>query len=113
MQKIRKAIESYPPPKYNHKMKSIAFIDTEIELRSRRILDIGGVRDNGAVFHNGSVPDFVSFVRGSQFVCGHNIINHDAKYIGHALNSAGIAPAAIIDTFFPLCFFRQSPIMRY
>jgi ATP-dependent DNA helicase RecQ len=66
-------------------MKSIAFIDTEIEPHSGKILDIGGVRDNGAVFHKGSVPDFVSFLRGSQFVCGHNIINHDAKHIGHAL----------------------------
>jgi ATP-dependent DNA helicase RecQ len=87
-------------------MKSIAFIDTEIEPNNGKILDIGGVRDNGAVFHKASVPEFISFLHGTQFVCGHNILNHDTKYIGQALNNAGIDPANIIDTLFlsPLLF---------
>jgi hypothetical protein len=34
----------------NFQMNSIAFIDTEIEPRSRKILDIGGVKDDGNRF---------------------------------------------------------------
>lgn len=87
-------------------MNSIAFIDTEIEPRSRKVLDIGSVRDDGSRFHKASLPEFVSFLEGTQFICGHNILSHDIKYIGDALREAGIAPANIIDTLFlsPLLF---------
>ena len=76
----------------------IAFIDTEIEPKSRQILDIGGVRSDGCEFHKKSFSEFVSFLSGTQFVCGHNILNHDIKYIGSALQDAGINPADVIDT---------------
>ena len=50
-------------------MNSIAFIDTEIEPKSRKILDIGGVKDNGSSFHSNSIADFISFLKGrSSFV---------------------------------------------
>ena len=76
----------------------IAFIDTEIEPKSRQILDIGGVRSDGCEFHKISFSEFVSFLSVTQFVCGHNILNHDIKYIGSALQDAGINPADVIDT---------------
>ncbi len=87
-------------------MNSIAFIDTEIEPKSRKILDIGGVKDNGSSFHSNSVADFTSFLKGSKFVCGHNIFNHDLKYIQKAVTDAGIDSTKIIDTLFlsPLLF---------
>ncbi|MBL7859254.1 MAG: hypothetical protein JNM57_16295 [Cyclobacteriaceae bacterium] len=87
-------------------MKSIAFIDTEIEPKSGRILDIGGVKDDGDTFHKTSVAEFIQFINGAKFICGHNIFNHDIKYIGKALNDAGIKPDNIIDTLFlsPLLF---------
>lgn len=87
-------------------MNSIAFIDTEIEPKSRKILDIGGIKDNGNSFHSNSVADFITFLKGSQFICGHNIFNHDLKYIQKAVNDAGINPSNIIDTLFlsPLLF---------
>ncbi|MBX2932030.1 MAG: RecQ family ATP-dependent DNA helicase [Chitinophagaceae bacterium] len=87
-------------------MNSIAFIDTEVEPKSGKVLDIGSVKDNGASFHKTSVADFIQFINGTQFVCGHNIFNHDIKYIGKALNDAGISSANIIDTLFlsPLLF---------
>lgn len=87
-------------------MNSIAFIDTEIEPKSRKILDIGGVKDNGNSFHSNSIPDFITFLRGTQFICGHNIFNHDLKYIQKAVNDAGINPSNVIDTLFlsPLLF---------
>ncbi|MCO5229922.1 MAG: RecQ family ATP-dependent DNA helicase [Chitinophagales bacterium] len=85
---------------------SIAFIDTEIEPKNGKVLDIGSVKDNGAFFHKTSITDFMQFLKGTQFICGHNIFNHDIKYIGKTLNDAGINSANIIDTLFlsPLLF---------
>lgn len=87
-------------------MNSIAFIDTEIEPNSRKILDIGSVKGDGSSFHKTSVSEFIQFLNGTQFICGHNIFNHDIKYIGKALSDAGINPSSIIDTLFlsPLLF---------
>ncbi|MBX2960111.1 MAG: RecQ family ATP-dependent DNA helicase [Flavobacteriales bacterium] len=87
-------------------MNSIAFIDTEIEPKSRKVLDIGSVKNNGFSFHKTSIAEFIQFLNGTQFICGHNIFNHDIKYIGKALNEAGINSANIIDTLFlsPLLF---------
>lgn len=92
-------------------MPSIAFIDTEIEPKTGKILDIGSVRDDGSSFHKASVAEFILFLNGTQFICGHNIFNHDIKYIGKALNDAGVNSANIIDTLFlsPLLF----PIKPY
>jgi ATP-dependent DNA helicase RecQ len=87
-------------------MNSIAFIDTEIEPKSRKILDIGGVKDDGNSFHSNSITDFTTFLKGTLFICGHNIFNHDLKYIQKAVNDAGINPSNVIDTLFlsPLLF---------
>jgi len=43
---------------------------------------------------------------GSEYVCGHNIFNHDLKYIRNALIYAGLDDPNIIDTLFlsPLLF---------
>ncbi|MEI8272996.1 MAG: RecQ family ATP-dependent DNA helicase, partial [Paludibacter sp.] len=87
-------------------MNSIVFVDTEIEPKSRKILDIGGVKGDDISFHKNSIVEFVQFVGGTEFICGHNILNHDIKYIGNALNNAGINAANIIDTLYlsPLLF---------
>ena len=87
-------------------MNSIAFVDTEIELKSRRILDIGSVKDNGSYFHSNSIADFITFLNGTQFICGHNILNHDLQYIQQAVNDAKVNSVNIIDTLFlsPLLF---------
>ncbi|WP_298143589.1 RecQ family ATP-dependent DNA helicase [Flavobacterium sp.] len=89
-----------------HTNHSIAFIDTEIDPQSKRIRDIGGVKNNGSLFHDPSVTAFIAFVSGTHFVCGHNIINHDLQYIGKALAAAGVNSANIIDTLHlsPLLF---------
>lgn len=79
-------------------MTNITFFDTEIEPKSRKILDIGSVKPDGSLFHSSSISDFVYFIRGSEFICGHNIIRHDLKYTHHALQDAGINPFNVIDT---------------
>jgi ATP-dependent DNA helicase RecQ len=87
-------------------MNSIAFVDTEIEPRSGKILDIGGVTGDGNSFHSNSITDFIKFLSGTEFICGHNIFNHDLKYVQKAVTDAGIISANIIDTLFlsPLLF---------
>ena len=87
-------------------MNSIVFIDAEIDPRSHKIIDIGGIKNNESSFHSGSLDGFIYFIKGTRFICGHNIINHDIKYIRGAVNEAGINPTNIIDTLFlsPLLF---------
>ena len=87
-------------------MKSIAFVDTEIDRKSGKILDIGSVKNNGSSFHSASVADFIQFLKGTLFICGHNILNHDLQYLGKTLQTAGIHPSHFIDTLFlsPLLF---------
>ncbi len=87
-------------------MKPIAFFDTEIEPKSRSILDIGCIKEAGSSFHSASLADFIKFLQGTEYVCGHNIFHHDLQYIQSAIISAGIEQANFIDTLFfsPLLF---------
>jgi len=77
---------------------SITFIDTEVEPNSHKILDIGAIDGNGNYFHKTSVAEFTQFLNGKEFICGHNILNHDIKYIDSAIHNAGVSPLNIIDT---------------
>ena len=88
----------------------ISYIDIEVEPSSQKILDIGSIRDDGSYFHKTSVAEFIRFLNGTRFICGHNILNHDIKYIGSVLDDAGINSSDIIDTLFlsPL-FFPAKP----
>lgn len=79
-------------------MEAITFFDTEIEPNREKILDIGGIRGDGNSFHSGSLPGFVKFIRGSDYLCGHNIFNHDLKYIQNSIDAAGINDLKFIDT---------------
>lgn len=87
-------------------MNSIAFFDTEIEPNSRKILDIGSVKADGNTFHSNSIADFSRFLKGTAFICGHNILKHDLPYIQKAITDANIDSANIIDTLYlsPLLF---------
>lgn len=81
----------------------IAFIDTEVNPQTKKVADYGAVREDGAVLHTHSKADFDVFVSRCDTVCGHNIINHDLKYIalrGHP---------TIVDTLFlsPLLFPKR------
>jgi len=58
-------------------MSSIAFIDTEIDFNTKRILDIGCIKDNEDSYHSASVDGFAKFIHDTQFLCGHNIVKHD------------------------------------
>lgn len=85
---------------------TIAFIDSEIDANSRKILDIGAVKQQGGYFHSNSVSGFIQFIKGADFIGGHNIINHDLMYLGKPLADAGFGAERMIDTLFlsPLLF---------
>jgi ATP-dependent DNA helicase RecQ len=87
-------------------MDSILFFDTEIEPKSRKVLDIGAITADGNSFHSNKLSDFIAFIKGSKFIAGHNIIDHDLKYIQNAVTNAEINPDNVIDTLFisPLLF---------
>ena len=87
-------------------MKVITFIDTEIEPNSGKILDLGSIKIDGSTFHSNSVYEFIKFLKDSQYICGHNIINHDLKYIQKHIIQAGNTDIYFIDTLYlsPLLF---------
>ena len=87
--------------------KSIAFIDTEVSIEDHKIHDIGAVRTDGASFHSPSLRDFSSFISGVDYICGHNIVHHDLKFLNAAMGSNITIPA--IDTLYlsPLLFPKR------
>ena len=65
--------------------KSIAFFDIEGGIDSKKIYDIGAVKDRNDIFHKSSVGDFAKFIANCEYICGHNIIQHDIKYLNYSL----------------------------
>lgn len=62
-------------------MKKISFIDTEVNEEDNKAHDYGAVNENDEKLHTGSSHEFLSFIENSEYLCGHNIVNHDSKYI--------------------------------
>ncbi len=65
----------------SHDASRYGFVDVEVGLKDQKIHDIGAIRWDGAVFHSANKQNLLAFLQGVDFVCGHNIINHDAKYL--------------------------------
>lgn len=81
-------------------MKDVVFFDTETGVEDKRIHDIGAVR-NRVPFHSVKLSDFLEFISDAVFLCGHNIVHHDLKYLPDSLSSY-----KVIDTLYlsPLLF---------
>lgn len=60
---------------------SYAFVDVEVGVKSHKVQDIGALRHDGATFHMNSKADLLDFLSDIDFVCGHNIVHHDAKFL--------------------------------
>lgn len=58
-----------------------AVVDVEVGFKDHKIHDIGALRDDGAVFHKTSKPELFEFFKNVNYICGHNIIHHDANYL--------------------------------
>lgn len=62
-------------------MKHIFFIDTEVSEADNKAHDFGAVNENDDKLHTGAAHEFHTFIAGAEYLCGHNIVNHDAKFI--------------------------------
>lgn len=58
-----------------------AIVDVEIGLKDHKIHDIGALRYDGATFHKASKRELLEFLNDVDYLCGHNIIHHDARYL--------------------------------
>ncbi len=79
-----------------------AFIDLEVGINSNKIHDIGAIRYDNAIYHNTSKDGLFDFIQNVKYICGHNIVNHDAR---HLFGDKKI-PHILIDTLYvsPLLF---------
>ena len=90
-------------------MYTVVFIDTEVSAERNMVLDYGAAADGSTHIHTKSAKAFEDFLiehsTGSKrFLCGHNIVHHDARYIRQQMQAAGITD--VIDTLYlsPLLF---------
>lgn len=108
--------EQKAPPYFCGRKKSVAkgeermaapivFIDTEVGIGDNRIRDIGAVRRDFSWLRCASVRELEAFVNGTEFICGHNIIHHDLKYInsalGHELHGVPVDTLYLSPLLFP------------
>lgn len=82
---------------------NIAFVDLEIDGKGK-IMDAGAVMA-GKKLHTSRIAEFVKFISDADFLCGHNIVEHDYQYLKHFLDK----DFKLIDTLYlsPLLFPRK------
>lgn len=90
-------------------MYTVVFIDTEVSVDRDTVVDYGAVVDRNTYIHTKSAKVFEDFLiqnstGNKRFLCGHNIVHHDTKYIRQQMQAAGITD--MIDTLYlsPLLF---------
>ena len=89
-------------------MNGIVFIDTEVDTETRKVSDYGAVNPLQDKLHINSEKEFTDFISGNKFICGHNIIAHDLKYILDPVEKSGIEFA--VDTLYlSTLLFPQKP----
>lgn len=84
----------------------VAFIDTEVSSDGRKVYDFGAFIEPDEPLHTASKDDFANFIREAEYICGHNILHHDLKFLN---DISGINRKKVIDTLFwsPLLFPRR------
>ena len=91
--------------------KSIVFFDTEVGVDDKKIHDIGAVCANKGIYHSSSVRGFCAFLSGAEYICGHNIIHHDLKFLEEAI-SQKITFKAIDTLYLSPLLFPKKPYHR-
>lgn len=88
-------------------MKNIVFIDLEVGISDKKIKDTGAVKPNGNQLHTHSIEQFNRFIDGSEYLCGHNIVNFDLKFLQPYFKTTNNFKA--IDTLYlsPLLFPKR------
>lgn len=88
-------------------MSSIAFFDLEVNPKNSVVTDIGAILSTGKTYHNSQLSGFIDFIKDSNFYVGHNIINHDLKYL--QTKGFSLPESQCIDTLYlsPLLFPKK------
>ena len=63
------------------KANNYAIVDVEVGMKDHKIHDIGALKHNGTAFHKTSKEELFVFLNDIDYICGHNIIHHDAKFL--------------------------------
>lgn len=79
----------------------ITFIDTEVSTTTHQIEDFGAVREDEATCHTHSTAEFNKFISVCDTICGHNIINHDLKYLNLPSRYTAIDTLPLSPLLFP------------
>lgn len=89
-----------------NRLEGIAFIDVEVGIQDKRPHDFGAFIEPNKELHTSSKQEFSDFILNSKFLCGHNIIHHDLRYLA---NLSGTRNKTAIDTLYlsPLLFPKQ------
>ncbi len=92
----------YKATSVTYDVSHYAIIDVEVGLEDHKIHDIGALRYDGAAYHKASKEELFEFLSDTDYICGHNIIRHDAKYLFADKTSRWI----LVDTLYisPLLF---------
>lgn len=82
----------------------IVFIDTEVSPQTDEIMDYGAISQDGMSVHCSFAREFADCIKPYSYICGHNIIEHDLKYIQGLLEQNNAKN--VIDTLYlsPLLF---------
>lgn len=79
-----------------------AFVDAEVGLKDHKVHDIGALRYDDAIFHKPEKSELWAFLKDVDYVCGHNIVHHDAQYLFKDVDAKWL----LVDTLYvsPLLF---------
>lgn len=61
--------------------EKFAFVDLEVGTSDKRILDIGVLRYDEGQYHGKLKDSALRMLKDIDYLCGHNIVHHDAKYL--------------------------------
>lgn len=89
-----------------NRLSGISFIDIEVGVHDKKAHDFGAIKESGETLHVASKQEFANFIAGAEYLCGHNIIHHDLKYLS---DIPGIQHQKKIDTLYlsPLLFPKR------
>jgi ATP-dependent DNA helicase RecQ len=83
----------------------IAYLDLEVS-DNGRIVDIGCLSNYGDQYHGNSLTELNKILSKAEFICGHNLMHHDLKYLKAREFNLNWSSIQLIDTLFlsPLLF---------
>ena len=85
-------------------MGKIVFVDAEVT-QSGKIADVAAYEKSGVEYHGANLIKFRFFVRRYEYVVGHNIVEHDYKYLSQYFRGN----STLVDTLYmsPILFPKK------